>query len=261
MKTQAAAWQVEPVLTPTRRLYRHAMRNLMRGLVGLLADYQIAGADQVPREGPVLVILNHLGLLDGPLLLGTFPRPLEGIVLDQMLQVPVLGQLLRWYGVIPVGRDRFDRTVLTRAEAVLRSGRPLAIAPEAGVSESGALRAARAGAAYLAVQTQVPIIPAAITGTETVHGAWDAPARKLSFRGLENLALWRPDRSPVSIRLTFGSPFTLEDVGHNWREKREAVRAATEQMMARLAALLPPQYQGVYRRPAELPTGFTDEPG
>ena len=141
------ALTVEPVLTARRRLFRFAMRNTMRALLRTVTDFEVTGLDRVPAEGPLLVVMNHLGLLDSPLLLAAFPRSLDGVILDQMLGAPVVGLLLRWYGVIPVKRDRFDRTVLQQAVAVLRSGRAVAIAPEAGVSDSGALRQARAGAA------------------------------------------------------------------------------------------------------------------
>lgn len=238
--------QVEPILTAQRRVFRFCLRNLMRAIVGTVSSYEISGVEWIPREGPLLVVMNHLGLLDGPLMLATFPRQLEAVILDQMLDVPVLGKWLQWYGVLPVRRDRFDRNVLRRGIAVLRSGRALGIAPEAGVSGSGALEQARAGAAYLAVHAGVPVLPAAITGSETLHGIWDAVANKVSFRGLGHLAFWRRDRSRLELKLSFGPPFNLEAAGQTWREKRRALRRATDELMARIAVLLPPQYQGAY---------------
>lgn len=238
--------QVEPVLTARRRLFRALFRNMMRALVGTVSRYEVEGTQWIPRKGPLLVVMNHLGLLDGPLLLASFPRQLEAVVLDQMLDVPVLGKWLRWYGVLPVRRDRFDRTVLQRSVAVLRSGRALAISPEAGISGSGALRMARSGAAYMALHAEAPVLPVAITGTERVQGAWDSVAEKVSFRGLEQLAFWRSDRPRLELKLIFGRPFDLESAGNSWREKRRALRRGTDEMMERLAALLPSQYQGVY---------------
>lgn len=243
-------------LTPGRRLVRFSVRSLARLITGLVADYSVTGVDQVPAKGPLLVVTNHLGLLDGPLLLAGFPRTLDAVVLDRMLAAPWVGTLLRWYGVVPVQRDRFDRHVLAASLEILRSGRALLIAPEAGVSDEAALRDARHGAAYLAVTTGAPVLPVAITGTETVHGVWDYAARKMSFRGLDQLARWPwgGDRPGLRLNLTLGAPFTLEAAGNSWRDKRETLRQATQRLMEQLAALLPPQYRGKYGNPVEADT-------
>ncbi|MBC8254628.1 MAG: 1-acyl-sn-glycerol-3-phosphate acyltransferase [Ardenticatenia bacterium] len=237
---------VDPILTARRRLFRWSVRSLMQAIMRTVSDCRIEGIDEIPAEGPLLVVMNHLGLLDAPLLLARFPRPLDAVMLDQMVEMPVLGKLLRWYGVIPVRRDHFDRQVLQRALAVLRGGRALAIAPEAGVSDSGALRQSRAGVAYLAVESRAPLLPVAITGTEKIHGMWDAAAGKLSLRGLDHLAFWRREHPRLELKVTFGRPFTLEAVEKSWREKRRALRAATDEIMGQVAALLPSQYRGVY---------------
>ncbi len=244
MQTQPLT--VDPVLTARRRLFRWSMRSLAQAIMGTVSDCRIEGMGEIPAEGPLLVVMNHLGLLDAPLLLARFPRPLEAVMLDQMVEMPFFGKLMRWYGVIPVRRDRFDRQVLKRALAVLRGGRALVIAPEAGIGDTGALRQSRAGVAYLAVESSAPLLPVAITGTEKVHGTWDAAAGKLSFRGLDHLAFWRRDHPRLELKVTFGRPFKLAAVGQTWREKRSALRTATDDIMAQIAALLPSQYRGVY---------------
>jgi 1-acyl-sn-glycerol-3-phosphate acyltransferase len=247
MEMEKQVLTVDPILTARRRLFRWSMRSLMHAIVGTVSDYRIEGIGEIPAEGPLLVVMNHLGLLDAPLLLARFPRPLDAVVLDQMVEMPLLGRLLRWYGVIPVRRDRVDRQVLKRALALLRGGRALAIAPEAGIGDTGALRQSRAGVAYLAVESRAPLLPVAITGTEKVHGLWDAAAGKLSFRGLDHLAFWRRDHPRLELKVTFGRPFTLDAVGQTWREKRQALRTATDEIMGQVAALLPSQYRGVYQ--------------
>lgn len=192
------------------------------------------------------MVFNHLGLLDGPAILAGFPRQLEGIVDAEMFRVPVLGKLLDWYGFVSVKRGEYDRQVVTRAKAILESGRVLAISPEAGISETGALRKARTGAAYLATLAKAPILPVGITGTEKVHGLWDSAVGKATVRGSEYLALWRAKRPRLQIRLAFGQPFNLEAAGQNWRERRNALGTATDELMERIADLLPSSYRGTY---------------
>jgi 1-acyl-sn-glycerol-3-phosphate acyltransferase len=237
---------VEPVLSLPRRGYRTLLTRFFRTILRLTVDFEVEGANHVPREGPFLMVMNHLGLLDGPMVIATTPRRLEAVVDYQLLDVPVVGKVLRWYGVVPVRRDQFDRNVFRQALGLLESGRPVAISPEAGISSSGALRAARGGAAYLALRAQVPILPAGITGTETLHGAWDAMAEKVSFRGIEQLAFWRRGRPKMQIHLWYGRPFDLDWAGQSWQQRREAIETASDEIMARIAALLPESYRGVY---------------
>jgi 1-acyl-sn-glycerol-3-phosphate acyltransferase len=218
----------------------------MGGVVRSVADFQLEGIQRVPSEGPLLVVVNHLGLLDGPAILAGFPRQLEAIVDAEMFRVPVLGKLLDWYGIISVKRGEYDRQVVTRAKAILESGRALVISPEAGISETGALRKARAGAAYLATLAKAPILPVGITGTEKVHGLWDAAVGKVSVRGTEYLSIWRAKRDRLQIRLAFGQPFSLEAAGKNWRERRKALGSASDELMERIADLLPSSYRGAY---------------
>lgn len=229
-----------------RQIFRAGVQKVVRGLLNSLTNYQIAGRELVPNSGPLLVVMNHLGLFDAPLLLATFPRSLDGVVLKDVLEIPVLGRLLKWYGVVPVKRDRIDRNVLRLTMALLRSGRAVAIAPEAGVSESGALRLARSGAAFLALETGAPILPVAFCGTETTHGIWDAQSKQLGLQGADNLVCWKRKNERLKISLTFGQPFRLSDYGQTWREKRQALGQATDELMARIAALLPAEYRGVY---------------
>jgi 1-acyl-sn-glycerol-3-phosphate acyltransferase len=164
----------------------------------------------------------------------------------QMLNVPVAGKILRWYGIVPVKRDQFDRNVLRQTLSLLRSGRPVGISPEAGISASAALREARHGAAYLALRAKVPVLPVGITGTESLHGLWDSVTEKVSFRGLHQMAFWRRNRSKIQIHLKYGRPFDLEWAGQTWHQRREAIGEASDEIMARIAALLPESYRGVY---------------
>jgi 1-acyl-sn-glycerol-3-phosphate acyltransferase len=110
------------------------------------------------------------------------------------------------------------------ALAMLKSGRRLGVAPEGTRSPTGALQRGKPGAAYLADRTQVPIIPMAMWGTETVMRHW--------------LRLRRP-----AVVCRIGPPFTLPRDG---RAKGARLDEFTDEIMCTLAALLPPEYRGVY---------------
>jgi 1-acyl-sn-glycerol-3-phosphate acyltransferase len=196
-------------------------RTLARLAARLLARLTVHGVDNIPLTGPVLLTMNHLGGADPVLCIGHCPRRLETLGKAEALRWPVIGLVLRAYGMIPVRRGEPDRATLARALEVLESGGALLIAPEGRESLSGALEAGKHGAAFLAQHAAAPIVPVGITGT-----AWRAV-----------LPSWRRLRRPC-VTLTFGPPYTLP-AGLDRRE-------ATEEIMRRIAALLPPEYRGVY---------------
>lgn len=127
--------------------------------------------------------------------------------------------------MIPLHRGHADRATLKILLSRLAAGDALLIAPEGRESRTGALEAGRGGAAFLAQDAGVPIIPVALTGT-----AWR-----------EILRAWRRFRRPC-VTLTFGRPYRLP----------AGLRrpAAADEIMRRIATLLPPEYQGVYAAPS-----------
>lgn len=194
-----------------RRLARLAARTLLRPVV--------RGVENVPRAGGLLFAMNHLGDADPLLVLGFTPRAVALLGKVEILDWPVVGVVARAFGMIPVRRGAPDRGALDACLRVLQSGGALLIAPEGRETPSHALIEAHAGAGFLALRSRVPVVPIAITGTESVYRDW------------------RRFRRPC-VTLTFGEPFCLPP-GINRRE-------ATDLIMRRIAALLPPNYRGVY---------------
>jgi len=185
------------------------------------------GLENIPQAGPLLVAFNHLAHLDAALVLPFLPQPVEGIALEDLYHVPVTGQLLRLYGTIPVHRDQFDRGVIRRALQVLAEGKMLALAPEARMSLTGALERARHGVAYLALRSGAPILPVGITGTECA---------------LSELRRLRRPRLTVTI----GELLITPPRASKAQARRQQVAELTDEIMHRIAALLPPEYRGVY---------------
>ncbi len=203
------------------RLFVAFARRLARLVSRTLLRLTVHGAGNVPREGGVLLTMNHLGGGDPVLVLGFAPRPIALAGKSEVLRWPVLGPAARAYGMIPIYRGEVDRSTLRKLVNVLREGGALLIAPEGRESLTGALEAAKTGPAFLALQAGVPVVPIAITGT-----AWRVV-----------LPAWRRLRRPC-VTLTFGAPYRLPPgIGR---------RDAAELIMRQIAALLPPEYRGVY---------------
>jgi 1-acyl-sn-glycerol-3-phosphate acyltransferase len=226
-----------------RALFRRFACSLLRLLFRLFTRLEVRGLANVPAGGPLLVAFNHLAHLDGPLVIASLPWPAEGMALDDLYRVPVTGQLLRLYGTIPVHRDQFDRQVIRRALQVLNEGRVLALAPEARQSLTGALEQARQGVAYLALRSGAPILPVALTGTEKTYTEWKR--------------LQRP-----RLTVTFGEVIVTPPRASKPQARRQQVAELTDEIMHRIAALLPSEYRGVYApTPSPSPNSRGGEPG
>lgn len=122
----------------------------------------IIGAESFPKEGPVIVASNHIGVADGPLLHGCLPRG-SHILVKKEFFTSKLGFLMDWAGQIPVDRAN-GRPALTTAKQLLNEGRVVGIFPEGSRGKGGA-EDVRAGVAWLEVNSAAPIVFAACLGT------------------------------------------------------------------------------------------------
>jgi len=186
---------------------------LMRGLWRT----RVLGAWHVPAHGPVILAGNHSHDIDGPLLMGTAPRPVHFLVKKQAFIGP-LDPFLRSIGQIAIDRENADRTAVTSALGVLEAGGVLGIFPE-GTRSGGDFAELRAGLAYFAVRTGAPVVPVAVLG---------------SARQGRIVRALPPLRARVDI--VFGEPFTAGD--GSGRRTRSALDDATRQIQDRLTAHL-----------------------
>ncbi|MFH7599645.1 lysophospholipid acyltransferase family protein [Streptomyces racemochromogenes] len=193
-------------------------RRIGIGLMYGLWKPRVLGAWKVPATGPVILAVNHSHNIDGPLVMGTAPRPLHFLIKKEAFVGP-LGPFLEGIGQVKVDRSGTDRTAITRALDVLDRGGALGIFPE-GTRGDGDFASLRAGLAYFAVRSGAPIVPVAVLGST------DAGGRLV--KGLP------PLRSRVDV--VFGSAF--EAGGGTGRRTRTALDAATVRIQDRLTAHL-----------------------
>ncbi|MBU4337647.1 MAG: 1-acyl-sn-glycerol-3-phosphate acyltransferase [Actinobacteria bacterium] len=180
-----------------------------------LWNTRVVGADRVPRKGPVVLAANHQHVLDGPLFIGVAPRPLHIFVKEEMFTGP-LGLLFRATGQIRTDRTN-GRAALAQGLAVLRRGGAVGIFPE-GSRGDGAVESARAGVAWLAVNSGAPVVPVAICGTREPGGS--------------------TGRLPPLRRrfvVEFGEPLNLVCEG---LPRRQAIVEGTEQIRLAMADLV-----------------------
>ncbi|MFF6792596.1 lysophospholipid acyltransferase family protein [Streptomyces filamentosus] len=168
---------------------------------------RVLGAWRVPASGPVILAVNHAHNIDGPMLMGTAPRPVHFLIKKEAFVGP-LGGFLEGIGQLKVDRDSTDRNAIGNALGVLEQGGVLGIFPE-GTRGEGDFASLRAGLAYFAVRSGAPIVPVAVLGST------ERPGRLV--KGLPAL------RSRVDV--VFGDPFAAGD--GSGRRTRKALDEAT----------------------------------
>lgn len=215
-----------PQLTPWRRLFRLLVNGLARILVWMLTRTEVNGLENIPPQGPALIVSNHLGDADVIVGVAYAPVMVDAVAKAELYDFPFLGWLMDTYGVIWVHRGRPDRKALRVCLDALAQGRMIAIAPEGRESVTGGLESGVGGAAYLALKSDAAVVPVTFTGTQNDQ----------VFNNLKRLR-----RSMIT--LTVGSPFKLEKLG----DFRASIRVGTETIMMTLAGQLPVAYRGVYR--------------
>ncbi|MBN1657962.1 MAG: 1-acyl-sn-glycerol-3-phosphate acyltransferase [Anaerolineae bacterium] len=202
---------------------------LIRGAVGLLLRLlmrvKVEGREYIRDPGGYMLISNHLHWLDTPILAVVFPYRPYVFAASKWASHFFLGPLLRSTDAIFVRRGEVDRKALRQAFDVLSSGGILGLAPEGTRSKTGALQQGRSGAAYMALRTGVPLLPVVLTGQEKAIP---------SLRRLR-----RP-----TIYVRFGPLFEPPDL--QGKATPEQVDAFAQEIMYRLAAMLPPEYRGEY---------------
>jgi putative phosphoserine phosphatase/1-acylglycerol-3-phosphate O-acyltransferase len=202
-------------------------RPLMRPeLVAPYADISFHDVDKIPAEGPAIVVFNHRSYFDPTvmgLLFAKAGRNLRGLGKKEVFDVPIIGRLMRGMGGVRVERSSGSDEPLEAAARALEGGEVVMLAPEGTIPRGPAffdpVLKGRWGAAKLAAQTGVPVIPVGLWGTENV---WPRSAR------LPNM---NPTNRPA-VSATVGDPIELG---------LDDPDADTKAIMAALVDLLPPE--------------------
>ena len=201
-------------LPPIRQWSLRIARRVVAGIMRVLWRVHIHGAEHVPRSGGVILAANHIGILDGPLLVA-ISRRLCFAMAKHELFTGVSGAIFSHVGQIAVNRRIVDKRAISRCVQVLRAEKVLAVFPE-GVRGTGELTYAKGGAAYLALVTGAPIVPVAILGTRE-------PGQTAS----------QMPRRGSSIHVVYGPPIPVEHL--DWPRRKQVVAELSEQVRRRLA--------------------------
>jgi 1-acyl-sn-glycerol-3-phosphate acyltransferase len=205
-------------------------------------DWKIEGREHLPPRGQGMVLaINHLHWIDILIIGASLPLShrtswLAKIeIFSNRVFIWWLNQML----VIPIRRGQRDLTALVAAEEKLKEGAVLVIFPEGHRSREGGLQEGRGGAVRLAVRSGCPIVPIAMSGTGG---------------GLKGAMLRKP------IRFRIGKPYKI-NIGPNDKIAWDQMNTLTEEMMLRIAELMPEEQRGFYRERLEQRREQTVEAG
>lgn len=129
---------------------------------------QVRGRENVEKDKPYVFMANHLSFLDGPLLFMVIPQPVRVILKKGIFQIPVVGVAMSLVGFVPVDRKGIrggKRSIDRATRRIKQKGHSFLIFPEGTRSRDGKIQSFRRGGFFLAVNSQVPIVPVTIKGT------------------------------------------------------------------------------------------------
>jgi 1-acyl-sn-glycerol-3-phosphate acyltransferase len=207
---------------------RWFLRLLIRGLIKLIAHVQVRGKENLPSSGAFVIATNHIGILDIIMAYYVLNRwDMFILVAEKWGKIGWINWLGRQLNFIFIDRFNPDLHALREIIGRMKQGQVLVIAPEGTRSRTGALIEGKPGVSYLTAKAGFPIIPVAITGTED----------KVILANLK-----RFKRSIITV--TGGPTFTLPPLPVKDRDR--ALDQYTDEIMCRIAAILPERYRGVY---------------
>lgn len=203
---------------------RKIMIALLRALLKFFMVLHVDGLENLPFNGACVLAANHLTNMDVIPLQLALPRPLFFMGKAELFENPILGWFYRQLGAFPVHRGASDQWAYKHSREVLDLGLALAMFPEGTRSKGKGLSVAKTGAARLAIEKNVPIVPVAIYGSERLFRNF--PHLTHVFIFICPLHNPDPDDDPLSL---------------------------TDLVMFTLASKLPIELRGVY---ADVPAGF-----
>ena len=129
---------------------------------------RIYGAEQVPQQGPLVVVSNHASDFDPPLVSCCVRRPVAYMAKEELFRIPIFKQAIELYGAYPVKRGTADRSAIRSAMDRLEAGWAIGVFLQGTRTLDGRITAPKLGAALIAAKTQVPLLPISLWGTEAI---------------------------------------------------------------------------------------------
>ncbi len=218
-----------------RQIFRFGIWNF---LYRFWIKLHIEGWQNIPADGPVVMMGNHISVLDPVVMISCHPdRDVVPLAKIEAFSQPILRYFVSHWGAIPVNRGEADLRALKSAIEHVRQGYIVMLYAEGHRSKTGLLEG-QEGSAYIAIKTDAAVVPVAIWGSREFPTVW-----------------WKQFRR-AHVYLRFGRPFKFRHEGG--RLPREDFRPMTDEAMYRIAELLPEELRGVYSDLSKATTDHLD---
>ena len=200
---------------------RRILFPLLRALAASICKIDVAGLENVPRQGRTSLMINHISYLDPIVVTCSIPfRYTISLSKAENFKIPAISWLLAQWGNYPINRGDYDRRALMQTIALLKSGQLVLMSPE-GTRHPQGLLPAKDGMAYVATKADAVIVPTAICGADD----WQRRMKKLRR---------------AYARVIFGKPFRFRTGSR--RIPREELSQMSSEAMYQLAKTIPDEY-------------------
>jgi 1-acyl-sn-glycerol-3-phosphate acyltransferase len=230
-RDKSVAWRERVAWPIHEKGFVRFLKWLGRLIFWPLYDIETVGLENIPAQGPCILAPNHISNFDPVIMaLHTPPRHAFFMTKKELYKNFFMRWFLRMWGAFPVDRGQRDAWALQQAGRVLQAGQILCMFPE-GTRSRGriSLQQGKLGTAKLALEHQVVVLPVAIVGTQDIQ----------------------PGRKRPRLTVQVGPAIDLAALAGPPPYNYETFQEMTAVIMRRIAAMLPPEYRGVYAEPGE----------
>ncbi|MEM6752624.1 MAG: lysophospholipid acyltransferase family protein [Cyanobacteria bacterium P01_C01_bin.38] len=166
-------------------LYRAFKYSVVNPMLRVYFRGRIYGAENVPQNGPLVIVSNHASNFDPPIVSNSVCRPVSYMAKEELFKIPVLKQAIQLYGAYPVSRGSGDRNAIRKALEYLKNDWAVGIFLQGTRTNDGRITDPKRGAALIAAKAKAPIIPVCLWGTQDIEQKGEAV----------------PQRVPVTVRI------------------------------------------------------------
>lgn len=201
-----------------KNYFYHSARCIIRPILDVLSHLESHGSENIPKQGGVVLVSNHVSLLDPVIIGAAMDRELHFLGVDTYFRMPYLGWLFTQLNGIPIKRAAPSWQSFKKTISCLEVGKAFLIFPEGTRSTDRTLGEIKNGASFIIHHSGVPVIPVFIKGAE-----------RFMPRGAKFIR-------PAKLSVTFGTPINFMGL-KGIERKQELYQRMSEQIRQAILAL------------------------
>ena len=194
-------------------MFYKILKVIFRFTFNLLFSPKVIGAENVPKEGAMIMAANHMSNWDPPILGTYLPRIVGYMAKEELFKPAIAGAIIKSLNAFPVKRGASDRGAIKMALNILKKGLCLGIFPEGTRSRDGKLHKAQAGVSLIAAMSKAPVVPTALIGTNKI---------------------WSKEEKFPQLTIVFGEPIYYEGKSND----KAALEEFSQEIMKKIENLI-----------------------